>query len=114
MLASASPPLAAAEEALLATTGIPVERHEVVVSGTRLHYLTCGEGQPLLLLHDRGNAGALFAPILAPLAERRRVIALDRPGWGLSDKPRFPGRTPQDRLAVWVAGGPGLLDALRL
>lgn len=114
VLAPASPALAAAEEALLATTGIPVERHEVVVSGTRLHYLTCGEGKPLLLLHDRGNAGALFAPVLAPLAERRRVIALDLPGWGLSDKPRFTGRTAHDALAVWVSGVLGLLDALGL
>ena len=34
--------LNSAEEKLLATVAVPVERHEVVVNGVRLHYLTCG------------------------------------------------------------------------
>ena len=103
-----------AEEALLATVGVPVERHEVSVNGTRLHYLTCGEGEPLLLVHGRGGAGALFAPILAALAAHRRVIALDLPGWGLSEKPPFTGHTAEDALAIWRGGVLGLLDALSL
>jgi len=108
--------LAAAEEALLATLPIPVERHEVSVNGTRLHYLTCGDpnGEPLLLLHGRGSAASLFAPILPQLAAQRRVIALDLPGWGLSDKPPFQGHTAQDALNVWMGGALGLLDALGL
>ncbi|MEO7000178.1 MAG: alpha/beta fold hydrolase [Ktedonobacterales bacterium] len=108
--------LAATEEALLATLPIPVERHEVMVNGMRLHYLTCGEGEgePLLLLHGRGSAAALFAPILPQLAAQRRVIALDLPGWGLSDKPPFQGHTAQDALNIWMGGALGLLDALGL
>jgi hypothetical protein len=64
---SIAPPeaLVRAEETLLATLGIPVERHEVSVGGVRIHYLTCGEGEPLVLVHGRGNAGAHFAPIFA-------------------------------------------------
>lgn len=113
----ASPPaaLAAAEEALLATAGIAVERCEAPgPGGARLHYLTCGEGEPLLLLHGRGGAAAGFTPILAPLAAQRRVIALDLPGWGLSDKPPFSGRTAQDALRVWMDGALALLDHLGL
>ena len=102
--------LAAAEEALLATTGITVERHEASVRGIRLHYLTCGEGDPLLLLHARGDCAALFAPIFAALASHRRVIALDLPGWGLSEKPPFTGHTAEDALAFWVAAVAGFLD----
>ncbi len=100
----------AIEATLLATTGIAVEQHDTTVRGVRLHYLTCGEGEPLLLIHGRGGAGALFAPVLAALAAKRRVITLDLPGWGLSDKPPFTGKTPQDALAVWRDSVLGFLD----
>jgi len=144
--------LSSAEENLLATVAVPVERHEVVVNGVRLHYLTCGptdlsprppsqdgkgvtdapesedtpsatiaetltheaDTTPLLLLHGRGNASALFAPILAQLASQRRVFALDLPGWGLSDKPPFHGHSATDALAIWREGALGFLDALGL
>jgi 4,5:9,10-diseco-3-hydroxy-5,9,17-trioxoandrosta-1(10),2-diene-4-oate hydrolase len=102
--------LRAIEAALLATTGIAIEQHDTTVRGVRLHYLTCGEGEPLLLIHGRGGAGALFAPVLAALAAERRVITLDLPGWGLSDKPPFTGKTPHDALAVWREGVLGFLD----
>lgn len=114
-VARAPAALAAAEEALLATAGVAVERSEAPgPGGARLHYLTCGEGEPLLLLHGRGGAAAGFTPILAPLAAQRRVIALDLPGWGLSDKPAFTGRTAQDALRVWMDGALALLDHLGL
>jgi pimeloyl-ACP methyl ester carboxylesterase len=107
--------LQAAEEALLHTAGVAVERHEAPgPGGGSLHYLTCGEGEPLLLLHSRGSAAALFTPIFAPLAAQRRVIALDLPGWGLSEKPIFTGRTPQDALRFWMDGVIALLDHLGL
>lgn len=107
-----SPALSAAEEVLLATTGIPVERHDITVNGLRLHYLTCGEGEPLLMLHGRGLASALYAPILSQLAQDRRVIALDLPGWGLSGKPRFTGHSAADALHLWMGGALALMDAL--
>jgi pimeloyl-ACP methyl ester carboxylesterase len=109
--------LLAAEDALLraAAPDVAIERGEVMTpDGVRLHYLACGEGEPLLMLHGRGNAGALFAPLFAPLAAQRRVIALDLPGWGLSDKPPFTGRNARDALEVWVGGALALLDALGL
>lgn len=96
-----APALAAAEETLLATTEIPVERHDTYLNGVRIHYLTCGEGEPLVLVHGRGNAAAAFAPILPALAAGRRVLALDLPGWGLSGKPSFTGHTASDAVAVW-------------
>ncbi len=104
------PSLLTAEAALLQATGIPIERRDTHVGGLRLHYLVCGEGEPLLLLHGRGLAAATFAPILSQLAQRRRVIALDLPGWGLSDKPPFTGRTARDALDAWMNGVLAFLD----
>jgi 4,5:9,10-diseco-3-hydroxy-5,9,17-trioxoandrosta-1(10),2-diene-4-oate hydrolase len=100
-----------AEQAVLRATGIAVTRGDVTVQGMRLHYLTCGEGEPLVLLHGRGEAGALFAPVLPALAAERRVFTLDLPGWGLSDKPPFTGTTARDALRLWVESVLGFLDA---
>ncbi len=110
--------LDALEVALLATTGIPIERRDVRAGALRLHSLACGAdeegGVPLVLLHGRGGAGAGFAPILSQLAARRRVLTLDLPGWGLSEKPRFTGHTPEDALRVWTDGTLAFLDSLGL
>jgi pimeloyl-ACP methyl ester carboxylesterase len=109
--------LAATEEALLRTAGIPIERGASIVDGVELHYLACGnerERPPLVLLHGRGGAAALFAPVLAQLGARRRVYALDLPGWGLSEKPPFSGRSAEDALDLWAGSTLGFLDALDL
>jgi pimeloyl-ACP methyl ester carboxylesterase len=107
--------LLAAEETLLraAAPDVTVERGEVTaLDGARLHYLDCGAGDPLLLVHGRGGSGAQFAPLLSALAAQRRVITLDLPGWGLSDKPPFMGHNTADALAIWTAGVLALLNAL--
>lgn len=106
--------LVTAEEVVLQATGIPIERRDIVVSGVRLHYLTCGEGEPLVMLHGRGASAAAFAPVLPLLAARRKVYALDLPGWGLSDKPAFQGRTAQDSVRMWREGVLGFLDSQQL
>lgn len=111
-----APPTAAetAERALISAIGLPVERHEMDAGGVRLHYLTCGQGEPVVLLHGRGNGAGIFLPVFPALVANRRVIALDLPGWGLSAKPAFAGRTAQDALEFWMRGVVGLLDGLGL
>lgn len=109
--------LLAAEEALLraAAPEVAVERGEITTpEGARLHYLSCGAGEPLVIVHGRGGAGAQFARLFPALAPQRRVITLDLPGWGLSDKPPFTGRDTDDALRVWTGGVLALLDALGL
>ncbi len=59
----------------------------VEVVGLRLHYLEQGAGEPVLLLHGWPTSSFLWRNLLGPLAEHNRVIALDLPGFGRSDKP---------------------------
>jgi pimeloyl-ACP methyl ester carboxylesterase len=79
----------------------PVGRF-VTVDGVPLHYVDRGEGPAVVLLH--GNAVLLqdfmASGLIDRLAERRRVIAFDRPGFGFSGRPR-------DRL--WTAQAQGAL-----
>jgi pimeloyl-ACP methyl ester carboxylesterase len=60
------------------------------VAGVRLHYVERGEGEPLVLLHGNGSMIQDFesSGLIARAAEKYRVIALDRPGYGHSARPR--------------------------
>ncbi|MFZ5443875.1 MAG: alpha/beta fold hydrolase [Myxococcota bacterium] len=64
-----------------------LESAHVEVNGLRLHYLAAGQGAPVLLVHGWPTSSFLWRNVIAPLAERRRVLALDLPGFGRSDKP---------------------------
>lgn len=50
----------------------------------RVHYLTAGEGPPLLCLHGLGATAGIWVPAFPALAEHFSVVAPDRPGRGLS------------------------------
>jgi pimeloyl-ACP methyl ester carboxylesterase len=52
------------------------------VNGINLYYETHGSGRPLILLHGGLGSGEMFGPVLALLAERHEVIAVDLQGHG--------------------------------
>jgi len=57
-----------------------------------LHLNEIGEGPPLILLHGSGpgaTSWSNFKHNLPALSARFRVLAVDQPGYGLSDKPLF-------------------------
>ena len=58
----------------------------VQVKDLKLHYLEAGEGEVLLLLHGWPTSSWLYRDLMPTLAENNRVIALDLPGFGQSDK----------------------------
>ena len=74
----------------------------------QIHYRELGGGPPLLLLHMTASSSALFERVAPLLAEGRRVIAMDTPGFGLSDPP--PG--PDGAIEHYGRAVVGLLDAL--
>ena len=55
----------------------------------QLHLRELGSGPrpPLLCLHATAYSGQTFEPLMPWLADARRVIALDTPGYGQSDGP---------------------------
>lgn len=55
--------------------------------GVQLHYLSSGEGQPLLAIHGIGAGAALLSDQLAGLTDHSRVITYDRRGYGKSEAP---------------------------
>ncbi|MFC7082187.1 alpha/beta fold hydrolase [Halorussus caseinilyticus] len=50
----------------------------------RVHYLTAGEGPPLLALHGLGATATCWLPMFDALTDHFTVYAPDRPGRGLS------------------------------
>ena len=58
--------------------------------GVKLHYLTQGKGEPVVLIHGLHSSAELNwnkPGVVAELAKDHRVIAIDLPGHGKSDKP---------------------------
>ena len=53
----------------------------------RLATMSAGDGPPVVCLHGLGGTKASFLPTVSALAETNRVIAIDLPGFGDSDKP---------------------------
>ncbi|MDQ0396085.1 alpha/beta fold hydrolase [Labrys monachus] len=87
----------------------PPEGVFVEVPGGRLHLYDLGatdaDRLPILLLHGAtSNARDMVHALGADLARRRRVIAVDRPGHGWSDRPGGRGdASPAQQAALIMA-----------
>jgi len=57
------------------------------IDGVKFHYMTAGQGTPLILLHGYAETSRMWKPIIPMLAERFTVIAPDLPGIGDSAIP---------------------------
>jgi pimeloyl-ACP methyl ester carboxylesterase len=69
------------------------ERHIRPRSGRRVHVIEAGEGPPVVFLHGSSTSSLSLLPVLERL-EGVRAIAVDRPGFGLSE----PVRVPRERF----------------
>gem|GEM_PF-5993958 len=69
-------------------SNLTLENRWITTGGITAHYLTGGEGKPVILLHGGAScASDEWEPNLAPLAQNYRVYAPDLVGFGDSDKP---------------------------
>lgn len=57
------------------------------MSGAEIHWVHCGAGQPILLLHGFGSFLYTWRKIIRGFSEKFEVHAIDMPGFGLSGAP---------------------------
>ncbi len=98
----------AAHARVLAGSGA-LSRYVDVSPGQRMHVIECGDGPTLVLLHGSGPTALQFLPLLNRL-RGVHAMAVDRPGFGLSD----PADRPHDRREAAVANLTAILDSLGL
>jgi pimeloyl-ACP methyl ester carboxylesterase len=77
----------------------------ITVEGVRLHYVERGAGTPLVLLHGNGSMIEDFqsSGLIDLAAKKYRVIAIDRPGFGHSERPRSTIWTPEAQADLIAA-----------
>jgi pimeloyl-ACP methyl ester carboxylesterase len=87
------------------------DSHFVEVNGLTVHYKEMGEGEPVyILLHGFGASEFSWREVMEPLSRSGRVIAYDRPAFGLTERPldgNWTGTNPYS-----VQGNVELLDGL--
>jgi pimeloyl-ACP methyl ester carboxylesterase len=85
-------------------------RHIEVRSGRRVHVIEAGQGPPVLFLHG-GSTSSLSLLSLLERLEGVRAIAVDRPGFGLSDPVHVPRERYRDAAIEFLDE---ILDELSL
>jgi pimeloyl-ACP methyl ester carboxylesterase len=72
----------------------PAHTHRAVVDGREVNYVSLGEGsgdaQPVVFIHGLGGSWQNWLENMPAIAETRRVVALDLPGFGGSETPAEP------------------------
>jgi haloalkane dehalogenase len=66
----------------------------------RIHYVDEGAGKPILMCHGNPTWSFLYRHVIRALRERFRCVAVDYPGFGLSDRTPGYGYTPAEHAAV--------------
>jgi len=83
--------------------------HTVLVHGQRIAYLDVGAGPPIILIHGFGGSMWQWEYQQHALSQHFRVLTLDLPGAGLSDKPEIDYR-PDEMLGFVV----GFMDTVKI
>jgi pimeloyl-ACP methyl ester carboxylesterase len=89
-----------------------IDRGFAKLAEGQVHYRQAGArgGVPLLMIHASPASSVLLQPLMAELAQSRRVIAPDTPGNGDS----APMRQPQPELVDYADALVRVMDALHL
>jgi haloalkane dehalogenase len=79
----------------------PYQPHWLDYRGIRVHYVDEGQGRPILFLHGNPTSSFLYRGLIQRLRSSFRCVAIDYPGFGLSDRPESGyGYTPQEHAGV--------------
>lgn len=76
----------------------------------RVHYYEMGSGEPILLVHSAAQSIYTWRTLMPLLAEHYRVIAVDLPGFGHSDRPISLNYSMEEMADILIL----IADALEL
>ena len=65
------------------------------VKGLDIHYLTCGSGEPLIILHGGGDGARAWKRNVAVLSRKYTIYVPDLPGFGSSESLKEPYYIPE-------------------
>ena len=63
---------------------------KVIVNGLATEYQDEGHGPVILMLHGWGNTLHIFDALIPALVKNRRIVRLDLPGFGATERPASP------------------------
>jgi|GEM_PF-3129940 len=78
----------------------PFDSRFLQVAGARLHHIDEGSGPVVVLLHGNPAWCFVYRHVVRALRSRYRCIAIDLPGFGLSEPPPGYGYTPAEHAGV--------------
>jgi haloalkane dehalogenase len=70
------------------------------IDGIRVHYVDEGAGRPILMCHGNPTWSFLYRKLIGRLQGQFRCVAVDYPGFGLSDRPEGYGYTPAEHAGI--------------
>jgi pimeloyl-ACP methyl ester carboxylesterase len=83
-----------------AAQDVKIESRFAEVNGLKMHYLTAGRGNPVILLHGYAQNSHMWRPAMRELAKTHLVIAPDLRGFG--DTTKAPSGYDKKSMAVDV------------
>ena len=78
----------------------PFESRWLELQSGRVHYVDEGSGSPIVMCHGNPTWSFLYRGIIRRLRDRFRCVAVDYPGFGLSDRPEGYSYTPAEQASV--------------
>ncbi len=78
----------------------PFQSRWLEIDGIRVHYVDEGAGRPILMCHGNPTWSFLYRKLIGRLQGQSRCVAVDYPGFGLSDRPEGYGYTPAEHAAI--------------
>ena len=82
------------------TTLFPFESRWFDGAGPRIHYVDEGKGRPVVMFHGNPTWSFLYRKVINELKGEFRCVAMDYPGFGLSERPPGYGYTSAEHAQV--------------
>lgn len=80
-----------------------VQHHHADNDGVKIHYVTYGEGEPLVMIHGFPDFWYTWRNQMEALGNQFKIIAIDQRGYNQSDKPKGVESYAMSRLVSDVA-----------